>query len=73
MIDGAAAHDLEVLRAQAALGLRIVERVGQADAVDRILRDAIDDARRSDAEDLVDRRGDVVAVMELRPRRRRRA
>ena len=49
---------------------RVVERVGEADAVDRVLRDAVDDARRRDADDLVDRRDDVVAVMELRARRR---
>ena len=73
MVDGAAAHDLEVLRAQPALGLRVVEGVGEADAVDRILRDAVDHARRRDADDLVDRRHDVVAVVELRARRRRRA
>ena len=53
----------------AALGLRIVKRVGEADAVDRVLRDAVDDARRRDAEDLVERRRDVVDVVELRARR----
>ena len=60
VIDGAAAHDLEVLREQSALGLRVVEGVGEADAVDRVLRDAVDLARRRDADDLVDGRDDVV-------------
>ncbi len=39
----------------------VVERVGEADAVDRVLRDAVDHPRRRDADDLVDRRDDVVA------------
>ena len=69
VVDGAAAHDLEILRVLAALGLRVVERVGEADAVDRVLRDAVDDARRRDADDFVDGRGDVVDVVELRARR----
>ena len=47
-------------------GVRVVEGVGEADAVDRVLRDAVDHARRRDADDLVDGRDDVVAVVELR-------
>ena len=55
-----------VLRAGA---FGVGERVGHADAVDRVLLEAVDDLRRLDAEDVVDRRHDVVDVMELRPRR----
>ena len=48
--------------------LASAKRVHHADAVDRILREAVDDLRRRDAENLVDRRHDVVDVVELRPR-----
>ena len=67
MIDGAAAHDFEVLGEQLALGLRVVERVGETHAVDGVLLDAVHCARRGDADDLVDGRDDVVHVVELRP------
>ena len=48
----------------------IVERIGETDAVDRVLLDAVHRARRGDADELVDRRDDVVDVVELRPRGR---
>ena len=73
VVDRAAAHDLEVLGRQPARGVRVVEGVGEADAVDRVLRDAVDHPRRGDPEDLVDRRHDIVAVMELRRAASRRA
>ena len=65
VIDRAAAHDLEVLRAQPTFGRRVVEAVGETHAVERILRHAVDDARRGDADRLVDRRHEVIAVVEL--------
>ena len=64
-VDGAAAVVVEVLGVLAACGLRVVERVGQADAVDRVLHEAVDDLRRVDADELVDGRRDVVHMMEL--------
>ena len=67
VIDGAAAHDLEVLGKQSALRLRICKRIGETDAVDRVLLDAVHRARRRDADDLVDRRDDVVDMVKLRP------
>ena len=42
MVDGTAAHDLEVLGAQSSFSVRLVEGVGEADPVDGILRDAVD-------------------------------
>jgi hypothetical protein len=65
VINGPAAHDLEVLRPQAALRCWVVERVGEADTVDRVLLHTVDHARWRDAEDLVDGRHQVVAVVEL--------
>ena len=65
MVDGAAAHDLEVLGEQLAFGLWVVKAVGETHAIDRILRNAVDLQRRCDADDFVDCRDDVVAVMEL--------
>ena len=52
------------------LRLGIAERVDHADAVDRILLEAVDDPRRRDLRQFVDRRDDVDHVVELRPRRR---
>ena len=73
VINGAAAHDFEILGEQPALGRRIVERIGETDAVDRVLLDAVHRARRGDADDLVDRRDNVVDVVKLRPRGSHRA
>ena len=70
VVDRAAAHDLEVLGEQLALGFRVVKGVGETDAVDWVLLDAVDRARRGDAENFVNRRDDIVAVMKLRARRR---
>ena len=66
----AAAHDLEILGELSAFGFRVAEGVGEADAVDRVLRDAVDHARRGDADDFVDGRDHVVHVVKLRARRR---
>ena len=68
VIDRAAAHNLEVLRQQTAWSVRIVKGIREAHAVDRILGDPVDFPRRRDAKYLVDRRYDVVHMMELRPR-----
>ena len=66
MVNAAAAHDLEILGVLHLRRLRVVERAGEADAVDRVLRNAIDHAGRCDAEDFVDGRNDVVHMQELR-------
>ena len=68
VIDGAAAHDFEILGEQLTLRRRIAERIGETDAVDRVLLDAVHRAGRRDADDLVDRRDNVVDVVKLRPR-----
>ena len=65
MIDGAAAHDLEVLGEHLALGLWVVKGVGKTHAVDRILRNAVDLERWCDADNFINCGDDVVAVMEL--------
>ena len=69
VVDAAAAHDLEILGVFHLLGLRIVEGVGKADAVEWVLRDAVDHARRRDAQDVVDGRNHIVDVEELSARR----
>ena len=69
VIDAAAAVVVEVLRALAARRLGIRERVSHADAVDRVLRETVHHLRRLDPEDFVERRHDVVDVVELGPRR----
>ena len=51
-------------------GLRIRKGVGHADAVERILLEAVDHARRLDAKDFIDGRNNVVDVVELGARRR---
>ena len=56
------------MRLQSALGARVVEAVGEAHAIEGVLGDAVHHAWWCDAEDLVDRRDHVVAVMELRAR-----
>src|SRR6516165_10771567 len=68
MIYGAAAHDLEILRGLAAFGLGVIECVGKADAVKRVLRNAVDEQWRLDADDLVKGRHDVIDMVELRAR-----
>ena len=68
MVDGAAAHDLEVLGEQAPLGLWVVKGIGETHAVDRVLRNAVYLQRRCDADNFVNCGDDVVAVMELRAR-----
>src|SRR5271169_4472582 len=55
MVDGAAAHNLEVLRLVARLGFCIAKGLAEADTIDRILRNAVDHARWSDAQDIVNR------------------
>ena len=65
VVDRAAAHDLEVLGSKPSVGRRVVEGVGQADAVYGVLGDAVDHQWRSDPDDFVDGGDDVVAVMEL--------
>ena len=56
VVDAAAAVVVEVLRVLAPGRLGVGEGVGHADAVDRVLREAVHHLRRLDAEDLVDRR-----------------
>src|SRR5271166_6550655 len=68
-MDGAAAKRLEILLRLASRGRGVGEGVDHADAIDRILPEAIDDLGRLDVEDVVERRRDVVDMMELRPRR----
>ncbi|MCY1224524.1 hypothetical protein D9M72_366850 [compost metagenome] len=65
LVDAAAAEHLEVLRRFARCGSGVGKGVAHADAVQRVLRYAIDRFRWRDAEDVVDGRGDVVDVMEL--------
>ena len=50
---------------QLALGLRIVKGVGETHAVDRVLGNAVDLQRWCDAENFVNCRDKIVAVMEL--------
>src|SRR5262245_56023890 len=49
------------------LRLGVAEGVGEADAFDRLLRDAVERLRRSDPDELVQRRHDVDHVYELTP------
>ena len=49
--------------------LAIGEGRRHADAIDRVLLEAVDFLRRLDAEHVVERRGDVVDVVKLRARR----
>jgi len=68
MINGAASHDLEILRVLDLLGSGIIERAGEADAIEGILRDAVDQVRRSKIQDVVEGRDHVVHMQELRTR-----
>src|SRR6516225_4407394 len=52
----------------AAFGLAVIECVGKADAVQRVLRNAVDEQWRLDADDLVNGRHDVIDMVELRAR-----
>ena len=65
MIDRATTHDLEVLRVLAVGRIGRGKGVGHADAVQRLRRYPIDQLRRLDPQDVVDRRGHVVDVVEL--------
>ena len=69
LIDAAAAVVVEILDVLSPRRLRVGEGVDHAGPVDWVLLEAVDDLGRLDAEDLVDRRRDVVDVVELRPRR----
>ncbi|MCY1297424.1 hypothetical protein D9M70_468630 [compost metagenome] len=68
MVDRAVSQHLEVLRLvlRRGSGIRLVPCVGQADAFDRLLLDAVDRLRLRDACRLQDRRHDVDEVVELR-------
>jgi len=68
LIDAAAAVIIEILDVLAPWGLRVSEGIDHAGAVDRVLLEAVDDLGWLDAEDLIDRRHDIVDVMELRSR-----
>ena len=59
VVDGAVAHDLEVLRLVAFRRLGVVERVEHADAVDRVLLDAVHRDRLGNARRLEDGRRHV--------------
>ena len=67
MVDGVVAHHLEVLRLvlRRRVGVRLVEGVGHADALDRALLDAVHDLGGADAGRLQDRRHDVDHMVEL--------
>src|SRR5690606_15121610 len=65
LVDAAAPHDVEELSLAPPLGVRIGEGVGHADAVERVLRHAVDDTRWRDVHDLIDGRCDVDDVMKL--------
>jgi hypothetical protein len=54
VINATASHDVEILSEFDLLGLRIIEGTGKTDAIERILRNAVDDARRGYAENVVD-------------------
>ena len=66
MIDRAVAEHLEILRVARRLGIRIVEAVGHANALDRFLRGPIDRGRHSQAGNLKYRRRDIDHVVPLR-------
>lgn len=66
MIDGAVAQHLEVLGHSMARHVRAVKGVRHADALDRLLRDAIDQPRLRNACDVEQRRGNVDGVMKSR-------
>ena len=61
------AHHLEVLGAvpRRGIGVPLVEGVGKADALDRLLRDAIDHDRCGDARSLKERRHHVDHMVKL--------
>ena len=69
LIDATAAVVVEVLGVLVAGCLGVGEAVGHADAVNRILLEAVHHLGRVDVEDVVDGRRNVVDVMELRARR----
>ena len=69
VVDAPAAVVVEVLDAFPPGRLGVGKRVGHAGPVDRVLREPVDHLGRLDAENVVDRRHDVVDVVELRPRR----
>src|SRR5262245_42743620 len=66
MIDRAVAEHLEILRVARRLGIRIVEAVGHANALDRFLRHPIDRGWHSQAGNLKYRRRDIDYVVPLR-------
>jgi hypothetical protein len=65
MIDSAAAEALDILRVLGVRRVRLCEGCHHADAINRFLHLAVDDLGRRDAEDLVERRRDVVDVVKL--------
>ncbi len=66
VVDAAVAEHLEVLRLVALGGVGVVEAVGHADALDRLLLHPVDHHRRRQPGHLEHRRGDVDDVVELR-------
>jgi len=48
----------------ALLSLGVVERVGEADAFDRVLRDAVEDLRRSNSGNLIEQHEEVLETMQ---------
>ena len=69
LVNAVAAVVVEILDVFVFRRLGVVEGRRHAHAVNRVLREAVDHLWRLDAEDIVERRGDVVDVVELRARR----
>src|SRR3954466_15841898 len=66
VIERAIAEHLEVLCDSSTRRILVVERIGHADALDRLLWHAVHFTRLGDARRLEDRRGNVDDVVELR-------
>ena len=66
VVDRAVGGELEILGRAAALGLRVVERVGHRDPFDRLLLDTVDDRGRADLARVENRGHHVDDVMKLR-------
>jgi hypothetical protein len=66
VVDAAVADHLEILRLVTFRGFRVVERVDHADAVQRLLHDAVDERGCGQLGDLEDRWCNIDDVVKLR-------
>ena len=69
LVNAVAAVVVEILDVFVLRRLRVGEAGGHADAVDGVLRETVHFLRGLDADHVIERRGDVVDVIELRARR----